>query len=100
MSTLLPSEPYRPGRVLNPAWSQPDRAAISTDNITWSQTDECRREEDGSAVYKIEAPAEQIWLAWGPPFLPSHAEELLARIANESYMEYSTADWQKPSLHL
>lgn len=72
---------YRPGRTLDAAWSQPDRAAISTDNRTWTQTSPCRKVK-GHAVYSITAPGESFWLAWGPPFLPSHAEALLQSIQN------------------
>jgi hypothetical protein len=67
---------YKSGRVLNAAWSQPDRAAVSVDNVTWSQTPTCRK-EDGTATYRIEVPAETFWLAWGPPFLPTQADEVL-----------------------
>jgi hypothetical protein len=67
---------YKSGRVLNAAWSQPDRAAVSVDNVTWFQTPTCRK-EDGAATYRIEVPARAFWLAWGPPFLPTHADEVL-----------------------
>jgi hypothetical protein len=67
---------YKRGRVLSAAWSQPDRAAISIDNVVWTQTEKCAK-QDGVAVYRIEAPAESFWLAWGPPFLPSHTEDVL-----------------------
>lgn len=70
---------FRSGRVLSAAWSQPDRAAISVDNVTWSQTPKCRKEA-GVATYTFEAPATAFWLAWGPPFLPSHADDVLKSI--------------------
>ena len=67
---------YKSGRVLNAAWSQPDRASVSVDNVSWTQTPKSRK-EDGAATYRIKAPADSFWLAWGPPFLPSHADEVL-----------------------
>jgi len=67
---------FRPGRVLNAAWSQPDRAAVSVDNVAWTQTSTCHK-ADGVATYTIDAPASTFWMAWGPPFLPSHADEVL-----------------------
>ncbi|MDB4802522.1 M14 family zinc carboxypeptidase [bacterium] len=70
---------YRPNRVLSANWTQPDRAAISVDNVTWSQTEKCVK-QNGIATYMVEAPAESFWLAWGPPFLPSHADEVLETI--------------------
>jgi murein tripeptide amidase MpaA len=69
-------QPFAGQRVLERSWSLPDRAAISTDNETWKQTPKGRR-TDTSMVYEFPAPAETVWLAWGPPFLPSHAEQLL-----------------------
>ena len=70
---------FRSGRVLNAAWSQPDQAAISIDNVIWTQTPKCRKEA-GVATYSIAAPVSEFWLAWGPPFLPSHADEILKSI--------------------
>ena len=71
--------PFRRQDVLGKNWSQPDRAAISTDNQRWEQTEKCRREKDGTAIYEIEVTSKKMWLAWGPPFLLSHAEEILLR---------------------
>ena len=31
--------------------------------------------------YRLTAPASRFWLAWGPPFLPAHAEALLTETA-------------------
>ena len=70
---------HRPGRVLSADWSQPDRAAISINNVTWTQTTKCVK-QDGVATYIIDAPADSFWLAWGPPFLPSHAGEVLRTV--------------------
>ncbi|MBC8290440.1 MAG: zinc carboxypeptidase [Planctomycetes bacterium] len=72
-------KPYRPGRILSADWSQPHRAAISIDNVVWTQTTKCQKQA-GVATYVIKAPAESFWLAWGPPFLPSHADEVLESI--------------------
>jgi hypothetical protein len=80
-------KPFRGNNRLAASWSQPDRAAISIDDVTWTQTPPCRKEDGtaaaGTAIYEFDAPAERIWLAWGPPFLPSHTEELLARIEKQ-----------------
>lgn len=69
-------QPFRGTKVLDASWSFPDQAAISTDNKTWTQTPKGVREED-TISYHIIAPAETFWLAWGPPFLPSHADAIL-----------------------
>ena len=73
--------PFRQGDVLAGDWSLPDRAAISVDDVVWTQTPAGERIDRNTAVYRFEAPAEAFWLAWGPPFLPSHAEDVLARAA-------------------
>jgi len=73
-------KPYRGSKVLSRAWSQPSRASMSKDNVNWNQTSEYQR--DGDVVsYHIKAPSETIWMAWGPPFLSSHADALLKKIA-------------------
>jgi hypothetical protein len=72
--------PFREQRVLASAWAQPQSAAFSTDNIHWSQTKPAEI-ANRLATYRFDAPAETVWLAWGPPFVPQDAEELLARVA-------------------
>ena len=72
-------KPYRGRSVLASYWILPDQAAISTDNKNWKQTPKCTR--DGNAgTYQFKAPASTIWLAWGPPFLPSDAKELIQNV--------------------
>jgi hypothetical protein len=74
---------FRPGgAALAANWAQPVRAAISSDDRAWSQTGDAVI--DGStktAVYRFEAPGARFWMAWGPPFLPSHATALLEQTA-------------------
>lgn len=76
--------PFHGNTVLNRAWCQPRRVAISTDDVHWEQTDNVYQLlDDGTAVYQINAPAETIWLAWGPPYLPSHVEALLEGVVEK-----------------
>ncbi|MCA8995716.1 MAG: hypothetical protein KDA80_01985 [Planctomycetaceae bacterium] len=70
------TDPFRESRVLDASWALPDQAAFSTDNVHWQPTQRGRR-EGKSAVYEISAEAETVWVAWGPPFVPSDAERLL-----------------------
>ncbi len=72
---------FSAGQVLARQWSQPDRAAISLDNLHWSQTPPHRKLAGGVVQYQFVASASTVWLAWGPPFLPSDSDELLSRIA-------------------
>jgi hypothetical protein len=76
------AEGYRPGQRLTANWSLPLRAAVSTDNIQWDHTPPGKISAE-NGEYAITAPAAKFWLAWGPPFLPSHAEALLASTADK-----------------
>lgn len=75
------AKPFRDSRKLAASWALPDRAAISPDNESWSQTS-LRHQDGGSAVYTFDATAETMWAAWGPPFLPSHADSLIQSVAD------------------
>ena len=77
--------PFRDSQRLAASWSQPDCAAISTDNVTWTQTPtaEMTKDKERIAIYRFRASDERVWLAPMPPFLPSHAEELVARIVKQ-----------------
>ncbi len=55
-------------------WATPDRAFWSVDDRDWKQTAPGAREK-GRIRYAVEAAAETMWFAWGPPFLLRHARE-------------------------
>ena len=76
------TKPFRAEQRLAAAWALPERAAISGDDIVWSHTAPGVITKD-ARTYEIDAPAARFWIAWGPPFLPSHAEELLAAVAGK-----------------
>jgi len=69
-------KPFTSERRLAAMWSLPKQPFISVDEVTWTQLD---RGEIANSVgrYEVIVPASTFWLAWGPPFLPSHAETLL-----------------------
>lgn len=77
-------KPFRDQQRLSATWSQPQRAAISTDNENWSQTPQREMTADKIASYRFDAPAKTVWLASQPPFLPSHANALLERVARQT----------------
>ena len=80
---VVPSpQSFRDGQLLGAVWSLPERPAISTDDVHWQQT-EPGAIDHRSGTYTIAAPASQFWMAWGPPFLPSHADALLEAVAAE-----------------
>lgn len=64
-------------------WATPTRAAVSTDNRTWTQTEAGTREKD-RIVYRHKVEAREAWFAWGPPFVPNDAQELVDRLAKQS----------------
>lgn len=62
------------------AYAKPTRAAISSDGgKTWKQTPAGQPNADKAMTYTIKAPAEEVWLAWGPPFQLADAQASLAR---------------------
>jgi hypothetical protein len=64
-------------------WATPTRAAISTDNKVWAQTQAGQR--NGKHVrYSIAVDADEVWLAWGPPFTHVDAETLVRTTAEKS----------------
>lgn len=75
--------PFRPGgAALAANWAQPTRASISIDDRNWTQTPEAAIDAaKKTATYRFTTPAGRFWLAWGPPFLPAHADELLKQTA-------------------
>lgn len=76
---VVPSEqPFREAQRLPAAWALPQRAAVSDDDQNWLHT-ELGDVNEFRGVYTFPAPAERFWIAWGPPFLPAHAEALLSR---------------------
>jgi len=58
----------------------PDRAAFSLDDATWKHTPPGRREK-GKVTYTVRVDAREAYFAWGPPYLPRHARDLIARAA-------------------
>lgn len=72
--------PYRGDTKLAANWSLPARATISADDIIWAHAAP-GTVTTSNATYEITAPAARFWLAWGPPFLPSHADALLDSVA-------------------
>ncbi|MGK7397787.1 MAG: M14-type cytosolic carboxypeptidase [Candidatus Cyclobacteriaceae bacterium M3_2C_046] len=78
----------KPGTTLNikvddPAigfWATPDRAFYSINGKDWHHTSKGER-QDNSITYQQKVDNEQVWLAWGPPFLHSDAQELVKKLA-------------------
>ena len=74
------TKPFREQMVLAADWCQPTHAWVSADGERWSATEPGKRSADKVMTYVIRADAEVMSVAWGPPFLPSDAEKLLAEV--------------------
>lgn len=75
----------RPGEELTldlrgDVWSTPKHAAFSLDGKKWEQTAAGNR-IDGGIVYRQKIDGDTAWFAWGPPFLPEDAQQLVDRAA-------------------
>lgn len=75
------TQPFRESQVLAAAWCQPRHAWLSTDGETWSPSDAGTLSADKVMIYKLKPTTSKLYLAWGPPFVPSDAEKLLTEIA-------------------
>ncbi|MCB1279568.1 M14-type cytosolic carboxypeptidase [Prosthecobacter sp.] len=75
------TKPFRDKTVLAASWCQPKHAWLSSDDETWTPSEAGTLSADKVMSYTIKATAPQMSVAWGPPFVPSDAEKLLAEIA-------------------
>lgn len=66
-------------RILAAEWAQPTRAVVSADDATWTRTEPGQTAEL-VRTYVFTATASRMWIAWGPPFVASHAEALIDRV--------------------
>jgi len=64
--------------VSGSGFALPDRAALSLDDATWKHTPPGRRQK-GKVTYTVRVDAREAYFAWGPPYLPRHARDLIAR---------------------
>lgn len=75
-----------PGRSLNkplaPAWAMPNQATYSTDQKTWHPTEKGTR--DGERMtYTFTPSSPTVWVAWGPPYTPSFAQDFISQITKD-----------------
>lgn len=74
------TKPFREQMVLAADWCQPTHAWVSTDGEKWTATEAGKRSADKVMTYVMRAESEVMAVAWGPPFLPSDAQKLLAEV--------------------
>jgi hypothetical protein len=70
------------GKPLNPNWTLPTRAVVSSDGINWQQTSPCKR-QGNHGTYTVSANSSTLWLAWGPPFTPHDATTFVEKLGRE-----------------
>jgi hypothetical protein len=74
-------EGIEPGETItlevgNGPWSTPAQAAFSNDGKTWRQTPPGDPQGDWM-VYRQRVDGREAWFAWGPPFTPEDAQQLV-----------------------
>lgn len=86
-------------------WATPDRAHFSLDNQTWAHTEPGKR--DGKRIrYQLSIDATEVWLAWGPPFVPADAHALVDDAAASSKAAtafnfcHTRERWETPALRI
>jgi hypothetical protein len=65
-------------------WATPDRASVSTDKQTWTQTQPGRR-VGKRIVYEHSVEGREAWFAWGPPFTAENAARLVDEAARSRH---------------
>jgi len=71
-------------KPLAPEWAMPRRASVSSDGgKTWRHT-EPGRKDGARMIYQIKPDGASLLVAWGPPFTPSRAAELVRALASKA----------------
>lgn len=81
LSGIVPGETITV-EVGDAPWATPDQAFFSTDNRTWKQMEAGQRRGKRIA-YRQPIDATAAWFAWGPPFTPEDAENLVQHAATQ-----------------
>lgn len=77
------TKPFRESLVLSANWCQPKHAWLSSDGETWSPSQAGALSTEKVMRYQLTPSNESLRIAWGPPFVPADAENLLAEIAEK-----------------
>lgn len=86
-------------------WATPDQATFSTDGKTWKHTEPGKR--DGKRIaFRQKIEGDMAWFAWGPPFVPANAKQLVEEAAaklphaNAFTLCHTRADRPVPALRI
>ncbi|QDT79404.1 Zinc carboxypeptidase [Gimesia maris] len=70
------------GQKLSASWALPEQAAFSTDQRRWTQTRPGKKQGE-NCKWKVKPDAKVVWFAWGPPFVPADAEQLVKSLSQK-----------------
>jgi hypothetical protein len=70
-------------KPLSPEWAMPLRASVSFDRGKAWQHTEAGRKDGARMIYRIKPQGTALLVAWGPPFTPSRATDLVHAFANK-----------------
>ncbi|QDT97613.1 M14-type cytosolic carboxypeptidase [Gimesia aquarii] len=70
------------GRKFSAIWALPNQAAFSTNQKEWQQTPLGIRNKE-TCQWKVKIDANNVWFAWGPPFIPTDAQELVKELSKK-----------------
>ena len=70
-------------KPLAASWAMPAQATWSVDGETWLHTDQGQRQDEWM-VYTLKPDATSVYVAWGPPYTPSTAENFVREMSERS----------------
>ena len=83
-STATAAKPGGPfTKPLASSWAMPEQATFSTDGKTWLHTDNGAKQDEWM-IYTLKPDAASVFVAWGPPFMPGTAANLVRDLAGKS----------------
>lgn len=105
-STAMVAKPGSPlAKPLAASWAMAKRATWSSDGRSWRHTEPGKRQDEWM-TYVLQPEAATCLVAWGPPFTPSSAAELVRRLSQQSPHAQATelcrsrGDRPVPMLHV
>jgi len=72
-----------PAKPLASSWAMPGLATFSTDGKTWLHTGKGTKQDEW-IIYTLKPDAAVVFVAWGPPFTPTTAADLVRDLAAKS----------------
>ncbi|MEQ9409342.1 MAG: M14-type cytosolic carboxypeptidase [Fuerstiella sp.] len=70
-------------KPLAASWAMPTHATWSVDGELWQTTDAGQRQNEWM-IYTLQPDSTSVYVAWGPPYTPSTAEQFVRDISHQS----------------